>query len=411
MRNKKSSYLFKPSLILACVPKHFGRQVRELIKNNPMISRANNLFILIFSLVFIPVQLLSQDHSCWNIFRGDQALKGVSMFELPEKPGVLWTFQTNDQIMSSPVSCDDKIVFGSGDGFVYCLDISGKLTWKFNTGNNVEAPALILEGTVYIGNLGGTLYSLDLHTGQQNWIYYTDNQISGSPNYWKTDEHTSILVGSYDYFLHCVDASTGKLEWKYESNNFINGAAACQNGVAVFGGCDGFLHMVDINTGSLRDKLAVATYVAGSAALSGNYAYVGDYDGQLTCIDMKDQQISWQWWDETTNLPFIASPSVIEDRIIIGNHNKYVYCFDKSSGELIWKFNTGSRLEASPVVAEQKVLVANMRGDIFILDLNNGKELWSYESGNPVYATPAVIKNRFIVAGTDGYIYCFGEKR
>lgn len=353
----------------------------------------------------------SQKEYSWNMFRGDQALTGTTVSEFPAKPEVIWTYKTDDEIKSSPVSSGDKIITGSGDGYVYCLDLNGKLVWKFDSGNGIEAPALILEANVYVGNLDGSLYSLNLNTGRQNWVYKTDNQISGSPNYWKINEALYILVGSYDYNLHCVDARTGKLKWKYESDNFINGAAACLNGTAVFGGCDGFLHMVDIKTGTLKEKIEVATYVAASSALSGNYAFVGDYDGFLTCINLNDQKISWDWKDETTNLPFLASPSVLKDRVIIGNENKYLYCLDKLSGKLLWKFNTGSRVESSTVASANKVLTANMRGDLFILDVNSGKQLWSYETGTPISGTPAVIKDKFIVASTNGYIYCFGNKK
>jgi len=353
----------------------------------------------------------AQKEPCWNLFRGDQALTGTTLSELSAKPEILWTYKVEDEIKSSPVSCSGKIVFGAGDGFVYCLDQAGKLVWKFNSGNTVEAPALILEGNIYIGNLGGSLLSLSLNTGKKNWEYLTDNQISGSPNYWKSGNNLYLLVGSYDYNLHCVDARSGKNMWKYESNNFINGAAACLSGVAVFGGCDGYLHLVDITTGKLKDKIAVATYIAGSASLSGTSAFVGDYDGKFTCVDMNNQKIKWQWQDETTNLPFICSPSILKDRIIIGNDNKYVYCLDKSTGKLIWKFNTGSRVEASTVSSFNKVLVANMRGDLFILDVNSGKKLWSYETGTPISATPAVLRDKFIVAASDGTVYCFGTKK
>jgi len=376
--------------------------------------RLNNLFSFISILLLWIItngSSYSQKAVCWNVFRGDQALTGTTVFEFPAKPGILWTFKIDDEIKSSPVSCNNKIITGAGDGYVYCLDLNGKLIWKFNSGNTIEAPALILEGNVYIGNLDGSLFSINLNTGRKNWEYKTENQISGSPNYWEIGENWYILVGSYDYNLHCVDARSGKMKWKYESDNFINGSASCQAGVAIFGGCDGFLHLVDISTGSLKEKIEVATYVAGSAAISGNYAFVGDYDGKFTCINLKDQKILWQWKDETSNLPFIASPSVLKDRILIGNDNKYLYCFDKLTGKLIWKFNTGSRVEASTVVSINKVLTANMRGDLFILDVNNGKKLWSYEAGTPISGTPAVLKDKFIVATTDGYIYCFGVKK
>lgn len=370
----------------------------------------NSFLYISIVLIMLMSPAYSQKEYCWNMFRGDQALTGTTGSEYPANPEVLWTYKTEDEIKSSPVSCGDRIIAGSGDGFVYCLDTKGKLIWKFDSGNGIEAPALILEGNVYVGNLDGSLFSLNLITGRQNWVYKTDNQISGSPNYWKMNETLYILVGSYDFNLHCVDAKTGKLKWKYESDNFINGAAACQNGIAVFGGCDGFLHMVDIKTGTLKEKIQVATYVAASAALSGNYAYVGDYDGFLTCINLKDQKISWDWKDETTSLPFIGSPSVLKDRVIIGNDNKYLYCIDKISGKQLWKFNTGSRVESSTVASANKVLVANMRGDLFILDVNSGKKLWSYETGTPISGTPAVLKDKFIVASTNGYIYCFGKK-
>ncbi|MBK6282420.1 MAG: PQQ-like beta-propeller repeat protein [Draconibacterium sp.] len=54
------------------------------------------------------------------------------------------------------LSIKGKVVIGSTDGFVYCLDTNGKQLWKFETGNAIEASALIHENVVYIGNLDGT---------------------------------------------------------------------------------------------------------------------------------------------------------------------------------------------------------------------------------------------------------------
>lgn len=367
-------------------------------------------------LVFVVLMLLAatrigaQESQCWNIFRGDQALSGQSKLELPKNPELLWSYQAGDEIRSSPVSCDNLIVTGAGNGFVYCLNEKGELQWKFETGNMIEAPALILHGIVYIGNMDGALYAIDLHTGKEVWKYQTENQISGSPNWWTEGDQTSILVGSYDFYLHCVDAKTGKNRWKYESDNFINGAAACSEGRAVFGGCDGFLHIVDINKGELQEKIMVATYVAGSAALKDEFAYVGDYDGMFTCVNMAEKKIAWVWSDVNTRLPFIASPSIYKKSVITGNRDKYVYSFDRSKGELLWKYNSGSRVDASPVIAGDRVLIANMRGDLIILEAGNGKEIWNYELGSPITGNPALLAGKIVVAAADGYIYCLGEK-
>ena len=284
----------------------------------------------------LAIQVFAQPVDSWPNFRGDQHLTGVSGSTVPDSPELLWTFETGDNIKAAPVVANGKVVIGSTDGFVYCLDTNGKLLWKFETGNSIEAPALILNNTVYVGNLDGMLVALNLDSGKKLWEYECENQIIGSANWWKVGDKIHIVVGSYDYYLHCVDAETGKGLWKYESDNFINGAAACENGMAMFGGCDGYLHLVDIATGKLVKKIDVATYVASSVAVEKDKAYIGDYDGRFFQVDLKNDRTNWVWEDENTKLQFIASPAIIGEKVLTANHNKFLYCFNKNTGEKLW---------------------------------------------------------------------------
>jgi outer membrane protein assembly factor BamB len=365
--------------------------------------------LLITISIWLTISLTAQSTDSWPIFRGGQQLNGVSKTELPDQPKLLWTFQTGDNIKSAPVVDQGKVVIGSTDGVVYCIDLEGKLLWKFETPNTIEAPALIHNNTVYIGNLDGTLYALDLNTGAKKWEYETDNQIIGSANWWEAGGKTYIFVGSYDYYLHCVDAKTGEVQWKYESDNFINGAAGCFNGKAFFGGCDGYLHQVDIVTGQADKKIDVATYVPGSPAVEKDKAYLGDYDGRFFEVDIKNEKTTWEWTHSETNLPFIASPAISGNRLFTANHNKFLYCFDKDTGEKIWEYNTGNRVEASPVVAGNKVIVANMRGDLALVNISDGKVVWTYEIGSQIISNPAVADGRIYVGAYDGFVYCFGS--
>ncbi|MDD2380157.1 MAG: PQQ-binding-like beta-propeller repeat protein [Mariniphaga sp.] len=370
----------------------------------------NKISLLFFIVVLFGNQVFAQSTDSWPIFRGDAQLRGISKASISQNPKLLWTFQTEDNIKSSPVIDQDRIVMGSTDGFVYCIDLQGILLWKFDTGTAIEESALIHKNVVYMGNLNGTLYAIDLMSGVQLWEYETDNQIIGSANWWEVNGSTYILVGSYDYFLHCVDAKTGKVNWKYESDNFINGAAACAAGMTYFGGCDGFLHVVDIATGEVKKKIDVATYVPGSPALENNKAYLGDYDGRFFQVDIPGEKTTWVWEHETTKLPFIASPAIAGNRLLTANHNKFLYCFDKNTGKLLWEYNTGSRVEASPVVAGDMVIVANMRGDLALVNLSDGKTVWNYEIGSQIISNPAVTDDRIYVGAYDGNVYCFGNE-
>jgi outer membrane protein assembly factor BamB len=258
--------------------------------------------------------------------------------------------------------------------------------------------------------LYGDFYSLKLENGEKNWSYLAENQFSGAPNYWRGNGKTYILIGSYDYYLHCIDANTGKNVWKYESNNYINGAVSINNNKAIFGGCDGLLHIVAINTGKADDMIEVATYVAGSPGISDNVAFIGDYDGGFTAIDLISKKEKWKWVNETSHLPFIASPSVYKEKVIVGNQNKFIYCFNKNDGTLFWKYNSGNKVDASCVVSPKAVLGGNTRGDLFLISLSDGKPIWNYELGSAIFSNPVLVNNKIIVGAGDGNIYCLGKK-
>lgn len=365
--------------------------------------------------------------SSWPNFRGDSHLSGYSAANLPSQPALLWSFKTGDAIKAAPVVSDGIIVAGSVDGNIYGITLEGKMKWKINTGNGIEAPALIHDGVAYVGNLDGRVFAIELQTGKTLWTYATEGQIMGAPNFWKASDkggdrkggnlhvkkagNSGILViGSYDYFLHGIDAATGEGLWKYEADNFINGTPAIYEGIAVFGGCDGLLHQVNVADGSLEKRQPVATYVAGSVAVDDWITYVGDYDGKFTCLNIREGKELWSFSNPNADLPFIASPSLSDNRVYIGNRDKYVYCFNRKDGELVWSVNTRGRVDASPVLVRNRLLVATMRGDLLLLEADNGMTTWSYELGSAVFGNPAVIDGYIVAGAQDGRIYCFGKK-
>ena len=367
-------------------------------------------FYLSIFLAFFTLSSLAAQEDCWGNFRGGPQLQGVSNATIPARPQLLWNFSAGEAIKAAPVTCNGIIVVGTVSGDLYGINADGTLKWKIVTGNGIEAPALISGKTVYVGNLEGTLHAVDLETGNIRWTYRTENQIMGSPVLYAEGNTRVLLVGSYDYYLHGVEPLFGKGLWKYETYNFINGACALYDGKAVFGGCDGYLHMVNAADGAAVASLEISTYVASSACIDGKYAYVGDYDGRFSAIDLEAKRVRWTFENSQANLPFIGSPAVHDDHAYIGNRDKYVYCLNKTDGKLVWKYNTGSRVDASPVVIGKRLLVANMRGDVILLDRGTGEAEWTYELGTPVHSNPAVVDGRIYVAGDDGRVYCFGEK-
>ena len=359
------------------------------------------------------VERIDKKNFDWPVYRGNSSLSGIAQSQLPDKLKLLWSFQTGDDIKSSPVLGYGFLYIGSTDGKIYALDAAtGDSVWAFDTDDDVEAPPMLLDSTVYVGSLSGEFYALDAKTGQKKWSFLTDDEIYGSASwvFAPNKKDRWIIVGSYDFFIYCLDAKTGEKKWAYETDNYINGAPASDGNVVVFGGCDEQLHMISIADGSEIGAVDAGSYIAGSAALVDYHAYVGHYGESLLCIDLKKKEIAWEYNNEGTAGSFFSSPAVDEKRVVIGSRDKLVHCVDRSSGEKIWTFQTRNDVDSSPVLCRNKVVVGSNDGRLYVLDLKTGELIWSYEIGAGIFGSPAVTGGQIFVGAEDGRVYAFGEK-
>lgn len=90
---------------------------------------------------------------------------------IPEK----WQFTANGAITGALALGDDGSLYAaSEDGFVYALDSSGNLQWKFNAGPMLAGPTIGADGTIYVTNRAESTYAIN-HAGTQQWA------VEGSP--------------------------------------------------------------------------------------------------------------------------------------------------------------------------------------------------------------------------------------
>jgi outer membrane protein assembly factor BamB len=59
-------------------------------------------------------------------------------------------------------------------------------------------------------------------------------------------------------------------------------------------------------------------------------------------------------WRHTTKGLIKSSPLVYDNKLYFGSFDKYFYCLDPETGNLIWKQNINGLIECSPVVDNTK---------------------------------------------------------
>jgi len=157
---------------------------------------------------------------------------------------ILWDFNADGVITSSPVYKDGKIFFGSWDNKLYCLDQKdGSLIWSFETGWGIDSPAEIAENTVFVGGLDNNLYALDKNSGELKWFFETKSAIHSKP----VAYGDYVFFGSDDGRVYALDKINGKQAWSFAPeytigdsvNNYMTSPilsdVAVDDGVLYFG--------------------------------------------------------------------------------------------------------------------------------------------------------------------------------
>ena len=58
---------------------------------------------------------------------------------------------------------------------------AGEVKWSFQTGNNIRSTPALYKGVGYFGSDDGHLYALDIQTGKLQWKFQAAGAVSSSP--------------------------------------------------------------------------------------------------------------------------------------------------------------------------------------------------------------------------------------
>ena len=235
------------------------------------------------------------------------ATEGERRFEARGLHGMLPRTQTfadmYDVFLSSPLVVDGKVYFGSGDGHVYAVDAAtGRLAWKFRTGDVVHASPAYADGLVVVGSWDGRLYALDAATGAQRWAFQAgvDPLIFNQQGFQSSAAIAdgTVYVGCRDGHLYAIDLRTGAAKWNSDTaGSWVVGSPAVSHGKVFYATSDSAQYRVDdAATGKPAYPMgSTQAYVFGSPTVAGDTVLLGVLNGTLEARDRDDGRLLWQF--------------------------------------------------------------------------------------------------------------------
>jgi len=292
----------------------------------------------------------------------------------------------------TPVLDDGRLYCHFGDFGTVCLDTSsGEVVWekRFELEHGVgpgSSPVLV-DGLLVLTCDGmDTQYivALDAADGEVAWrkerppLRATNGDFRKSyctPLLIEVDGAEQLVIPGAQWFI-AYDPATGDEIWRIDhGRGFSIVPRPVFDGTHVFL-CTGF-------------------------ATQAMWAIRPDGQGDVT-----DSHVSWK---QSKQIPTMPSPVIVGDHIYTVSDGGVAQCFERTTGEPVWKERIGGKFSASPLAADGRIFLSNHDGLTTVLQPGDSYQvLAENQLDGQLMASPVVVDNDLLLR-TGTHLYRIGE--
>lgn len=329
------------------------------------------------------IGLSGQDVAQWRGPDRDGIYKEAGLMKKwPEAgPKMLWHFDDLGEGYSSAAVTSTALYttgMTSGKGYVFALDLNGKLLWKKDYGKEwdeshtgARSTPLVIKDKLYIMSAYGRLTCMNSSNGQTIWSIDFMEQHDAKNLTWGMTEnlvHNGNVIyctpGGRDANVVALDRNTGKVIWKSKGS----------------GEKSGYNSPVIVNHSGKKILVTMMERsIHGFDASNGNllwkYPHINEYsvhpnvpiykDGLLYCTIgygvggvmlrlSPDGSKVTEVWKNAKHDPKIGGFVVLNDKIYgAGDYNRNFLCLDWKTGNIIYQVN---QLVPSNIIANEGLL-------------------------------------------------------
>ena len=346
-------------------------------------------------------------------------------------PGsMLWRYRTGDVVSSSAAFKDDLLYIGSRDGSLYALNVkTGQKIWSTPSQHAVDVIPYVDKDLVFYGSSSSYMNAVKADTGELVWQYRADGVFQSSP----LAVGDVLYCGGGSHSLRALDRNTGKLLWEYKLDMWVQSSAAYRNGVVYIGADDGYLHALDAKSGKLLWQFAAAlandhkvdpdapvdtnitpdgprSNILSTPRFYENIALITSVAGSVYGVNADTGELVWSFYGERN----VTDATVDKGVAYFHSDASILRAMDARTGEFLWGARTGTshntwpgpyQVGSAAAVWEDTVLVGGNDGDLSAFDRLTGRTLWSFRTQGWIMSSPKVQDGVAYVGSNDGWVY------
>jgi outer membrane protein assembly factor BamB len=249
------------------------------------------------------------------------------------------------------------------------------------------------------GSIGRKLQNEVIKIDSSQFIKYSNKVEIPWQKDLKKSYSTSLQVDKNKIFSSAVDGNVscfdlqGNLVWQNNLGRTIFSRSAIVENILAVATIEGDLITINSSTGEIIQTLGLAEALTSQLMITDieyngemrKAIVAGTSSGKVYCYDLKNLELIWE--NASATLMIETLPLVIQDKIIFGSWDNYMYCLSKSTGSLIWKWTENKNFYYSPAacwpVSDGKnVFVSSPDKFISAIDLSLGTTSWRKKDFN-----------------------------
>ena len=123
-------------------------------------------------------------------------------------------------------------------------------------------------------------------------------------------------------------------------------------------------------------------------------------------------------WEFESKDGWVATSAIVGDHVYAPALEGYLYCLDRSTGEVIWKYRSieskdekefAAGFKAAPLVTAKAVYVGDEDGMLHAVDRKTGQKQWTFPTGAEIAGGVAKYNDNLLLASHDSILYCLDE--
>ncbi|WP_145454435.1 PQQ-like beta-propeller repeat protein [Gimesia panareensis] len=363
----------------------------------------------------------------------------------------LWRFETNGPVRFAPVVTEDNVLFGSDDGYLYCLNLAdGTLRWKitgapdshprrWHLGNDrlisywpVRGAPVVQDGVVFFGagiwpSMGTYLSAVEIETGKRKWINQRIQFLKNvridhnylheaglSPQGYCLIADNMLVVPNGRSMPARIDPETGKMHYYVQGYRNGDSRVMAAGDVLLVG------HSGVVNLSDGREVGNRWVEAGKNAPESWSTPKRDQFEGPFSAYKM---------------MPGCSYRATFDQGISYGVEKGVIYAYDLSKAKkgqyekklgsqtvnpgkweapLLWKLDTKlGKGETHSIIKAGKTLYGHVGNVLFAAkiadDGKSAKLVWQEKLADTVGSLIAA-NQRLIVSCLDGNLHCFQAK-